>query len=74
MDRLDFDDVGLTYQLEEAGERIVLVHASPFVSWYVPLVEQLTEFRPCGTGAVSTPTVAPTAGSPSPRTPPSALG
>jgi pimeloyl-ACP methyl ester carboxylesterase len=44
MDRLDFDDVGLTYQLEEAGERIVLVHASPFVSWYVPLVEQLTEF------------------------------
>jgi pimeloyl-ACP methyl ester carboxylesterase len=44
MDRLAFDDVELTYQLEEGGERIVLLHASPFVSWYGPLVEQLAEF------------------------------
>lgn len=44
MDRLAFDDVELTYELGAGGDRIVLVHASPFVSWYVPLVEQLTEF------------------------------
>ncbi len=44
MDRLAFDDVELTYELGEGGDRIVLVHASPFVSWYVPLVGQLTEF------------------------------
>jgi pimeloyl-ACP methyl ester carboxylesterase len=47
MDRLAFNDVELTYELGEGGDRgdrVVLVHASPFVSWYGPLVEQLTEF------------------------------
>jgi pimeloyl-ACP methyl ester carboxylesterase len=44
MDRLEFDDVELTYHLHERGEPIVLVHASPFVSWYLPLVEQLRDF------------------------------
>jgi pimeloyl-ACP methyl ester carboxylesterase len=44
MDRLAFDDVELTYELGAGGDRIVLVHASPFVSWYMPLVGQLTEF------------------------------
>jgi pimeloyl-ACP methyl ester carboxylesterase len=44
MDRLAFHDVELTYELSEGGDRVVLVHASPFVSWYVPLVEQLSEF------------------------------
>jgi pimeloyl-ACP methyl ester carboxylesterase len=44
VDHLEFDDVELAYQLDERGERVVLVHASPFVSWYTPLVEQLTEF------------------------------
>ena len=44
MDRLVFDDVELTYQVHECGERIVFVHASAFVSWYLPLVERLTEF------------------------------
>jgi pimeloyl-ACP methyl ester carboxylesterase len=44
VDRLDFDDVELTYQLHDGGERVVLVHASPFVSWYAPLVERLTGY------------------------------
>ena len=44
VDRLDFDDVELMYQLYDGGERVVLVHASPFVSWYAPLVEQLTGY------------------------------
>ena len=43
MDHFDFDDVRLTYELVEGGEPVVLVHASAFVSWYGPLVEQLPE-------------------------------
>ena len=44
MDRLEFDDVELTYELDEArGAPVVLAHASAFVSWYVPLRDQLTE-------------------------------
>ncbi|BAH48790.1 alpha/beta fold hydrolase [Rhodococcus opacus] len=37
-------DVELTYQLRERGERVVLVHASAFASWYDPLIEQLTAY------------------------------
>jgi pimeloyl-ACP methyl ester carboxylesterase len=44
MEHMAFDDVELTYERRGGGERIVLVHASPFVSWYGPLVEQLTDF------------------------------
>ena len=41
---LEFNDIALTYELKGAGERVVLVHASPFVSWYTPLIERLTGF------------------------------
>ena len=44
MDRFEFDDIELSYQLHGRGERVVLVHASPFVSWYGPLVAQLADF------------------------------
>jgi pimeloyl-ACP methyl ester carboxylesterase len=44
VDHWKFDDVELTYQLHTAGEHVVLVHASPFVSWYRPLVEHLGAF------------------------------
>ncbi|MEN0138118.1 MAG: alpha/beta hydrolase [Rhodococcus sp. (in: high G+C Gram-positive bacteria)] len=44
MDTLGVGDVELTYQLCERGERVVLVHASAFVSWYDPLIEQLTAY------------------------------
>ena len=43
MDRLAFDDVELAWDLREGGDRIVLIHASPFVSWYGPLVDKLTD-------------------------------
>ena len=46
MDRIELDDLELTYELDGHGERVVLVHASPFVSWYRPLVERL---RGCST-------------------------
>jgi hypothetical protein len=32
----------LTYEVREGGAPVVLVHASAFVSWYVPLIERLT--------------------------------
>ena len=44
MESLTFDDVELSYTREGAGEHVVLVHASPFVSWYRPLVGRLTGF------------------------------
>jgi pimeloyl-ACP methyl ester carboxylesterase len=44
MEHLEFADVELTYEVLEGGERVVLVHASPFVSWYRPLLEQLAGF------------------------------
>jgi pimeloyl-ACP methyl ester carboxylesterase len=44
MESLTFDDVELSYTREGGGEHVVLVHASPFVSWYRPLVGQLTGF------------------------------
>jgi pimeloyl-ACP methyl ester carboxylesterase len=44
VDRFGFDDIELNYQLSDGGERVVLVHASPFVSWYEPLVAQLQGF------------------------------
>src|SRR5262245_17126637 len=45
MERLQFDDVEVTFRLTERtdAERIVSVHGSAFASWYEPLFEQLTE-------------------------------
>ena len=45
MDRVSFDDVDLTYRLRGRGQRVLLIHASPFVSWYEPLVGQLGDFN-----------------------------
>jgi hypothetical protein len=39
VDRLAFDDVELTCEVDgDRGAPVVLVHASAFVSWYVPLL------------------------------------
>jgi pimeloyl-ACP methyl ester carboxylesterase len=43
MDRYEFDDVELTYEVRGRGAPVVLVHASAFVSWYDPLVERLSD-------------------------------
>ena len=43
MNRFDFDDFRLNYELLGGGERVVLVHASAFVTWYRPLVEQMPD-------------------------------
>ena len=45
MERMEFDDVEVTFRIQGSGERIVLVHASAFVSWYDPLIERLTDAR-----------------------------
>jgi pimeloyl-ACP methyl ester carboxylesterase len=44
VDRFEFDDIELTYELHGRGERVAFVHASPFVSWYRPLIELLPRF------------------------------
>src|SRR5262245_51621267 len=44
MERVDFDEVELTYERRDAGERVVFVHASAFVSWFGPLIERLLDF------------------------------
>ena len=44
MDRFDFDDVELSYEIGDGGEPVVFVHAAPFVSWYDPLLDQLPGF------------------------------
>ena len=76
MDRLEFDDVEVSFEVHGQGERVVLVHASPFVSWYAPLVERLDGYstltyrrhlrRPAGGELPSAHA--------SPRTPPPAHG
>ena len=43
MERVEFDDVEVTFAVQGSGERLVLVHASAFVSWYDPLIERLTD-------------------------------
>jgi pimeloyl-ACP methyl ester carboxylesterase len=43
VDRYEFDDVELTYELRGRGAPVVLVHASAFASWYVPLVDRLAD-------------------------------
>ena len=44
MDRFEFDDVEVSFEVHGQGERVVLVHAAPFVSWYTPLVERLGDY------------------------------
>lgn len=41
METFAFDDIELTYETRGHGERVVLIHASPFVEWYEPLVAHL---------------------------------
>jgi pimeloyl-ACP methyl ester carboxylesterase len=40
-----FEDIALTYAIRGQGEPVVLVHASPFVEWYDPLVAHLPDFE-----------------------------
>ncbi len=44
MPEFAFDDVVLTYEIRGRGEPVVLIHACPFVAWYEPLVERLSDF------------------------------
>jgi pimeloyl-ACP methyl ester carboxylesterase len=48
MQRFEFDDVELTYDVRAGdvragGERVVFVHASAFALWYRPLIEKLAD-------------------------------
>lgn len=43
MERVEIDGTEITYEVrgESAGEPVLFVHASPFVEWYLPLIEWL---------------------------------
>lgn len=43
MDRVEFGDVEVSFEVHGSGEPVVLAHATAFVSWYTPLVERLEE-------------------------------
>jgi pimeloyl-ACP methyl ester carboxylesterase len=67
MGRIEVGDVELAYEVEGTGDRVVLVHASPFTGWYAPLVPHLAgaevlryrrTLRPVGAGPYRPLTVA----------------
>jgi pimeloyl-ACP methyl ester carboxylesterase len=67
VDRYEFDDVELTFEVRGRGAPVVLAHASAFASWYVPLVDRLADvstvryrrrLRPSGRGGYRPLTVA----------------
>jgi pimeloyl-ACP methyl ester carboxylesterase len=43
MDHYQFDDIELAFEIHGSGQRVVLIHASPFVSWYEPLLPHLED-------------------------------
>ena len=77
MDRLDVRRRRVDVRAAaKAANAVVFVHASPFVSWYGPLVEQLDRVLDARyrRRLRAAPTVARTVPSRSPRTPPSVSG
>jgi pimeloyl-ACP methyl ester carboxylesterase len=43
-DHVEFDDVAVEYEVTGSGDQVVLLHARPFVGWYAPLVDVLSEY------------------------------
>ena len=43
MNHVEFDGVTVDYELIGSGAHVVLVHARPFVGWYAPLIEVLSD-------------------------------
>ena len=41
LNRFQFGDVELTYEIRGRGDRVVLLHANAFARWYEPLIEHL---------------------------------
>ena len=44
VDRVEIEGVTVEYEVVGTGDYVVLLHARPFVSWYTPLVEVLSEY------------------------------
>ena len=44
MDHVEFDGVAVDYEIIGSGDRVVLLHARPFVGWYAPLVDVLSGY------------------------------
>jgi pimeloyl-ACP methyl ester carboxylesterase len=44
MDRVEFGDIAVEFEVTGRGDQVVLLHARPFVGWYTPLVDVLSEY------------------------------
>ena len=43
MDHVEFDGVTVDYELTSGSGQVVLLHARPFVTWYAPLIDALSD-------------------------------
>lgn len=44
MDHVEFGDIAVEYEVTGQGDQVALLHASPFVGWYAPLVDVLGDY------------------------------
>jgi hypothetical protein len=44
MDTLDLADNTVRYEVRGDGDPVVLLHANPFVDWYLPVIERMPHY------------------------------
>lgn len=44
MDTLDLADTTVRYEVRGEGDPVVLLHANPFVDWYLPVIERMPHY------------------------------
>jgi pimeloyl-ACP methyl ester carboxylesterase len=44
MDRVEFGDIAVEFEVTGSGDKVVVLHARPFVGWYAPLVDALSGY------------------------------
>ena len=44
MEHLEFGDIAVDFEVTGQGDEVALLHASPFVSWYAPLVDLMDDY------------------------------
>ena len=44
MEHVEFGDIAVDFEVTGQGDQVALLHASPFVSWYAPLVDLMDDY------------------------------
>ena len=44
MNTLDLADTTVRYEVRGDGDPVVLLHANPFVDWYLPVIERMPHY------------------------------